>query len=548
MRGAEVFMRAIESQGVTHCFGIVGREAEAMLFTEVDGVQFFLTRHEFTAGVMAEVFARLTGRMQLCFSTFGPGLTNLSTGVASAMLDRSPMLAVSAQVEQHDVAFNHCHQCIDNLAVMRPLTKYAAEFEQASAIPSLVARATSVANTELYGPSYLSFPIDVMHAEVEGAAALDEIDRHKGARGMAAHAPDPHEIIELGRMIARAQHPVAIVGNPVFRERAEAELLVVVEKFGIPVVSTLASKGALTDDHTHAIGPVNRYLDQMLRAPLLDETFGPADLVLLIGYDLSEDVKPVHWTRGRPATVALISSVPNPVPELLKVDHAVIGSIKSTLAALASSDFPPRPRSVPVVQRIQKLRRDNGEAPNETGPSIPPRQIVRAARTALGPEGILVSDIGLHKQFAGLFSHTTEPNTFICSNGLGSFGFGIAAAMGAQLACPERRVIAICGDGGFLSNSQDLETMVRYDLPVVIIIFKDGAYGLIKNYQLRGHGRTSSSSVDFLATDFVHLATAHGCYGQRIESPMRLDRALSRALERREPTLIEIPVQYEYPR
>jgi acetolactate synthase-1/2/3 large subunit/N2-(2-carboxyethyl)arginine synthase len=323
----------------------------------------------------------------------------------------------------------------------------------------------------------------------------------------------------------------------------------VVEKFGVPVVSTLASKGALADGHDLAVGPVNRYLDGLLADTFMDQVFGDVDLVLLVGYDLAEDVKPVHWTRGRRGiTTALVTPVPNPISALVRTDLEVVGSVRQTLAALANADFAGARRPAPaVVSKLQAARRQSGAEPAGGEATVAPEHIVRSARRALGPDGVLVSDIGMHKQYAGLFSETTRPNTFLCSNGLGSFGFGIAAALGAQLACPDRRVVAICGDGGFLSNNQDLETAVRYGLPVVVVILKDGAFGLIKNYQIRGHARVHPPSVDFLATDFVQLARAHGCGALRAESTADVEPAIARALERREPTLVEIPVRYAFP-
>jgi acetolactate synthase-1/2/3 large subunit/N2-(2-carboxyethyl)arginine synthase len=547
VQGSELFLHALRSQGVTHAFGIMGREAEALAFNAVPGIRFCLTRHEFSAGIMADVFARLTGRMQLCFATFGPGLTNLSTGIASAMLDRAPMLAVAAQIEQQDVAFNHCHQCIDNLAVIRPIAKYASEFTAPLAIPRLVAAATTAANTELLGPSFLSFPIDVMQEHVPDDAALAELDTHRGARGEHPPHPDRESVRELARMIARSRSPIAIVGNSVLREGATADLAAFVDKFGVPIVSTFASKGALSDRHTFGVGAINRYVDSMV-APLTSRLFGESDLVVLIGYDLSEDVKPRLWHQpGKDVTVALITPVANPVPDLVRAHHTVVGSVKSVLAALNAADVPATSRSAPpIVGEIRALRRKAAEEHIPAAGTVAPEMIVMAARKALGPDGILVSDIGLHKQFAGLFSETTSPNTFLCSNGLGSFGFGIAAALGAQLACPERRVVAICGDGGFLSNSQELETMMRLGLPVVLIVLRDGGFGLIKLYQLRGKGSVDDPSVDFLHTDFEKLAQAHGCAAMTIDSPRGLERALADALERREPLLVQIPVKYNY--
>jgi acetolactate synthase-1/2/3 large subunit/N2-(2-carboxyethyl)arginine synthase len=319
----------------------------------------------------------------------------------------------------------------------------------------------------------------------------------------------------------------------------------------VTVVSSLASKGVLPPTHPYYVGAINRYLDGILKAPFMDGVFGDADLILLIGYDLTEDVKPVHWRRpGRAiAPTILLSQVPNPIPELLQPDLTVVSSIKQALQLLSGPEFKAsadRPSPPSIIADIRARKAQSGVGPYQHYPTLPPQLVVKAARQVLGPEGILVSDIGLHKQYAGLFSETEVPNTFMCSNGLGSFGFGLPAALAAQVAFPDRRVLAICGDGGFLSNNQDLETAVRYGLPIVIVILKDSAFGLIKHYQLRGKDRISPPSVDFLSTDFTTLAAAHGCKGVTVASTRRLDKTLQEAFEAREPVLIQIPVAYQY--
>jgi acetolactate synthase-1/2/3 large subunit/N2-(2-carboxyethyl)arginine synthase len=433
---------------------------------------------------------------------------------------------------------------------MKPVSKWAGELRDVLGIPRAVAEATTAANTEVFGPSFLSFPIDVMQATVDDAKALAEVDKHQGARGAALPLVDRGSLREVEKLLRRSKRPVAIAGNAIFREGATAELTAFVERFGIPVVSTLASKGVLPPAHPLAVGAINRYLDGILKAPLMDALFGEADLILLLGYDLTEDVKPVHWRRpNRPiCPVVLVSQVPNPVADLVKADVTVVSSVKWALSLMAGPEFdggglrePPN-----VIKEIRRLKAESGSSPFQHYPTIPPQLIVKAACKALGPEGILVSDIGLHKQYAALFSDSTRPNTFVCSNGLGSFGFGVAGAMGAQLAHPDKRVLAICGDGGFLSNSQDLETAVRYELPIVLIIMKDSAFGLIKHYQLRGKSRISPPSVDFLNTDFETLAKAHGCHGYTVSSTMRLDKTIEQAFATGEPALIQIPVAYQY--
>jgi acetolactate synthase-1/2/3 large subunit/N2-(2-carboxyethyl)arginine synthase len=199
-----------------------------------------------------------------------------------------------------------------------------------------------------------------------------------------------------------------------------------------------------------------------------------------------------------------------------------------------------------VIAGLKERKAKSGEIPWQTYPTIPVPAIVRSVRDIIGPEGILCSDIGLHKQYAGLFSDTFHPNTFMCSNGCGSFGFGLPAAMGAKLAMPDRRVAVICGDGGFHSTSHDLETAVRYSLPIVVVLLKDNSYGLIKYYQLTDQDSVESNSVDFGDVNFCKLAEANGWESSFVTGRKMLEEKMSQAFERNRPTLLELPVRYQY--
>jgi acetolactate synthase-1/2/3 large subunit/N2-(2-carboxyethyl)arginine synthase len=443
---------------------------------------------------------------------------------------------------------NVTHQCVDNVAVMRPLSKLAVEIERVAEIPQHVAAAAEIALSEPLGPAFLSVPIDLMSEDIDEATADAELARHAGASGRPAPAPDPAKLRELHAMLAAARRPVAVVGNAVVRQGATSELRQLVERHGIPVVCTLASKGALPDDHPFALGAMNRYIDKLLGGRILDRVFEGADLIVLVGYDMAEDIEPVHWSAARGARVALLGPADNPIPRLVRADLTIVGDLRQTLAALGedAASGGSRREPPPFIEELRQLRERAQNGTRAEDGTRGPGEIVAAARRALGKDGIFVSDIGLHKQYAGLLSETREPNTFLCSNGLGSMGFGMAAALGAKLACPDRQVMAFCGDGGFLSNSQDVETLVRLRVPIALVVLRDGAFGLIKAFQLRGHGRFDPAVVDFADTDFVKLAAALGCPGVRVEPGDRLDAALARALDTPGPFLVEVPVRYEY--
>jgi len=546
MLGSDLLHQALLKYGVNRVFGILGREAEVLNFHHPE-LKFFLTRHEFTAGVAADAYARLTGQAQGCFSTFGPGATNLATGVASACLDRSPMLAMSAQIETEDALYNHVHQCLDQVEIMRPMCKYAHELRDPRQIPSQVRQALEAAYSELMGPSYLSLPVNVLGGEVPDGEAEQLLAKAGEIQRKPPGTVEANDLKALHELLVKAERPLVIVGNSLIRDDAVAETRAFVEKYQLPTVSSLASKGIVADDHPCSLGAVNRYLDDILKRPLMDEVFGKADLIVLLGFDICEDVKPAMWLGQRNRKVVRLCSTANEAARLVKTDLDLVGSVKEALRALVGSTYPVDRNNwaMDIARSIRQAKLAIDSPVDHYYRTIPPAAIVRSVRSALGPSGVLCSDIGLHKQYAGLISETTQANTFLCSNGLGSFGSGLPLAIGAQLARPNTRVAAIVGDGGFHSNSQDLEFLARYGLPVVIVVLKDSSYGLIKHYQARGGQQHDTNLVEFMEVDFVKLAEANGCKGIPVKSARNLSRELSRAFESGQPTLLEVPIRYE---
>lgn len=547
MRGAKLFLQAVVRHGIDKAFGIVGGEAAALRFDEVPGLQFYLTRHEFVAGIMADVYGRLTGKPQMCYSTFGPGVTNLATGVCSAVQDRSPMLAVSAQIVRGERVFNWAHQCIDSVSVMAPMCKYAREISSVEEIPTLVTDALKAARAEVPGPSFLSFPLDLMMGEIDNAHAERLLD----AMESSEPPPPPEAKLEdldwLAGELAKAKHPIVLAGNVVHREGAAPELREFLEAWKIPLVTTPASKGLLPDRHELLIGPVNKYLEGILHRPVLDGLFGNCDLMLLLGYDFGEDVKPVQWMRNPTVRNVSLGPNPNPMGKVFAPQHEILGSLKKALPILTAkaAQRGPTPLLDPIVQ-LKAYKAQAGESTLQSYPTIPVPAIVHTIRDIIGPTGILCSDVGLHKQYAALFSDTSEPNTFMCSNGAGCCGFGLPAAMAAKLAFPNRRVALICGDGGFHATSQDLETARRYHLNFVIVLLKDNAYGLIKYYQLLDKQEIFPGSVDFGDVNFVKLAKANGWKGHFVTSRNELQSRMEKAYRNNQPVLLELPIRYQY--
>lgn len=541
-RAAKEMLEYLKSRGIDRVFGVVGREASSVLFDEVEGLDFVLTRHEFTAGVMADVRARLTGEPQVAFATLGPGVTNLSTAVASACLDRSPVIFLGAQAETNDQYVNHTHQCLDNVALMAPMAKFAAEVRRPEDLIPVLDQAFTSALEGIPGPSFVSLPIDILGSLVE-PRTMDSIPRP--TRTTRSATVWEERLDSAAELLRNASNPMLVVGTAVARDGAEQEVVALAEKHSIPVVSSYTAKGILPHDHPLNYGAVSGYMDGILGHEALDELFGPVDLLVLVGYDYVEDLRPTMWARGVDKQVVRLSGMPNPTPGVLDPDLDVICDIGPGVSGIRErlgGEPVFEPHSIdPLRQRVDELLADETEYPD----GLRVNQVVERINHVLGDEGVLVSDIGFFRHFGVLFSRVNRPYGFVTSAGCSTFGFGLPAAMGAQLARPDAPVVMIAGDGGFHSNSQDLETLVRLDLPVVMIVLNNNSNGLIRLYQNLGHGRDHSPAVDFGDVDFVALAAANGCDGLRVSSLADLKGALTEAIAARRPFLIEAQIAYD---
>ncbi|MCC8246428.1 thiamine pyrophosphate-binding protein [Saccharothrix luteola] len=540
---AGVLLSRLRDHGVEYVFGIVGREAEAILFDEVDGIEFVLTRHEFSAGVMADVLARITNRPQACFATLGPGATNLSTGVATAALDRSAVIALAAQTESYDRFPNHTHQCVDTVGVMRPLTKFAEELARPRDVVDLIDSAVSAATVEPPGPSFLSLPVDLLGAPI-GPQAPPPVD-HVAGLGTV----DPHwrrQLAVVADLFAGAEHPVLVVGSAAIRAGAVDVLRSFARRTGTPVITTYTAKGVLPTDDPLCYGAVSGYMDGILDFPALDALFGPVDLIIALGYDYAEDLRPSMWQRGRDKRVVRVSAAVNPVPRVLRPDVDVVVDPATFLTGLdrATAGVAARtPHDIsPLRARVAELLADRTD--HADGMRV--HQVIDTMNEVLPREGTFVSDIGYFRHYGVLFANSSRPYGFLTSAGCSSFGYGLPAALAAQLARPGEPVVLLAGDGGFHSNSADLETAARLNLPVVMVVVNNSGNGLIELYQHKGHGRAHRPATGFSTVDFVQLAQANGVEGVLATDRDSLRTALRKGFELRRPFLVEVPIGYDF--
>ena len=452
-KASDVFVECLEAEGVKHVFGIPGEETlDLNESLSKSSIEFIPVRHEQGGAYMADVYGRLTGHAGVCLGTLGPGATNLVTAVADAYLDRAPLVALTGQGDMERM-HKESHQYIDVMRIMQPITKWNARLQDPNIIPEVVRKAFKVAETEKPGATHIELPEDVMAAEIEA----EPLPRRKPVRP----EPQARELLKAADIIRGAINPVGLAGNGVVRGGAAPALREFVRATGIPMAETFMGKGLLPFDDPKALGSVGLQAGDYRMAG-----FDDADVVIAIGYDLVEH-SPEHWNPNRDKKIICIDSLPAEIDEYFIPEVELVGDLYHTLARLGEEC-----RHVPHASgstRLRDLVQGHFEAAkdNDSFPVQPPRALYDI-RDALGRDDILISDVGLHKLWIGRMFPVYEPNTVLIANGLAGMGFAIPAAVAAKLVHPDRKVVAVNGDGGFMMNCQELETAVRLKTPFVI--------------------------------------------------------------------------------
>jgi acetolactate synthase-1/2/3 large subunit len=527
---AELIVECLENEGVTHVFGIPGEEnirlVDALSRSSID---YVLTRHEQGASFMAEVYGRLTGHAGVCSATLGPGAINLLLGVADATTNSTPVLALSAQVGMRR-SYKESHQGVDLVSMFAPVTKWSALVATADSVPEMVRKAFKLAQTERPGAVYLAVPEDVESAE----PAVDAKPLH-----VNVPRPDDPSIAQIARaaeILAAARNPVLLAGHGAARADASGAVRRFAETLGIPVATTFHGKGVMPDDHPLALGAVG-----FMRHDYVNFGFDQADVIVAAGYELQE-FDPVRINPRGDTKIIHIHRFPAEVDVHYDVAvglHADIGRSLDALAAAVTREHP----SAAGGERIRELlaaELDGGRA-DDSFPLAPAR-IVADTRAALRNDDIVLVDTGALKMWMARLYPTYEPNTCLISNGLSTMAWTLPGAIAAKLARPAAKVLVATGDGAFLMNSQEIETALRIGTPMVILIWVDGAYGLISwKMDLEiGH----NVDTTFGNPDFVAYAESFGAKGYSITSADELLPTLRRALDDDTVSVIACPVDY----
>ena len=526
MKAAELFVKCLENEGVEYIFGIPGEENIDIMDALLESpIKFVTARHEQGAAFMADVYGRLTGRAGVCMATLGPGATNLITGFADANMDRAPIVAVAGQGATTRL-HKESHQILNLVNLFAPISKYATQILAPEIVPEVVRKAFKVSQTEKPGGAFIDFPENIAEANVDGAPI-------KVQKAYTSVAPD-FKLEQAAKVISEARAPIVLAGNGVIRQGAADEVLRFAEVLRIPVANTFMAKGVVPFSSDFSLGTIG------LKARDLPwYAFEKADVVICVGYDMVE-YHPDMWNPGKDKTVIHIDALPAEVDAHYIVAVGVLGDISSSLRALALKAKPQK--SMPFKAVRQAIIADRSGFASDAAFPVKPQRIVWDLREVLRPEDIAISDVGAHKMWMARMYRAERPNTCIISNGFASMGIAVPGAIAAKLAYPDRKVVAVTGDAGFLMNSQEIETATRMGTPFVILIWNDSEYGLITWHQLRHFGRPSH--VTFKNPDFVKYAESFGAKGYRVERTDDLIPTLKRALEDKVVAIIDCPVDY----
>ena len=529
MKASDLFVRALEHEGVEFLFGIPGEENLDLLesLRGSEQIQLILNRHEQAAGFMAATYGRLTGKTGVCLSTLGPGATNFVTSAAYAQLGAMPMLMITGQKPIKSSKQGQ-FQIVDIVEMMRPLTKYTHQIVSGDSVPSRVREAFRLAEEERPGAVHLELPEDI---------ACEETDTPLFPRDRVRRPiPEEKAIAQAADLIEAAQSPLLLIGAGANRKRTSKMLFNFIRDTGIPFFTTQMGKGVVDERDPLFLGNAALSAHDPLHCAI-----DRADLIINVGHDVVE--KPPFFMEADGLQVIHVNFSSASVDPVYFPQLEVIGDIGNSIWQLLlrinrqkTWDFSYFAKVKEWIDEIRAVGHDDPGFP------VVPQRLVADVRRAMPDDGILCLDNGVYKIWFALNYRAHEPNTVLLDNALATMGAGLPSAMAARLVEPDKKVLAVCGDGGFMMNSQELETAVRLGMNLVVLILRDDGYGMIKWKQ--ADMGFADWGLDYGNPDFVQYAASYGAHGHRIGATAELLPTLRTCLDARGVHLIEVPVDY----
>lgn len=535
MKGSEAIIKSLKDQGVDIVFGYPGGVLLPLYDVLYDSdLKHILVRHEQCAAHAADGYARASGKVGVCIGTSGPGATNLVTGIATAHMDSSPILAIAGQVGTALIG-RDAFQEVDTLGLTMPITKHNFQAMQADEIPGMIKSAFYIASTGRQGPVAIDLPKDVQEQEFEYKADFQiDLPGYKPTR--KGH---PGQIKKASNLILKSKKPVILAGGGVVLSESSDELLELSKLIKAPVTTTLMGKGSFPEDDPLSLGMLGMHGRKVANL-VVDE----CDCLIVIGCRFSDRTTGKVDEFAPNAKIIHIDVDPAEIGKNVDIDIPIVGDAKIVLTSL--------------IKTISKLKEGNPGSTKEwtdyisdfkinciprlSFDDVPlkPQQVIKEIRDSIDYDAIVTTDVGQNQMWMAHYFTSKIPRTFLSSGGLGTMGFGFPAAMGAKVALPENDVVAVCGDGGFLMVCQDLATVREYDIPVVVCVLNNRYLGMVAQWQKLFYDERMSHTHLGEVPDFVKLAEAFGVRGERVEKPGEMKETLQSALKSGEPTLIDV--------
>ena len=545
MLGSEAIIRSLEAEDVTICWGIPGGAILPLYdaFMAIDHtIEHVLVRHEQGAGHMAQGYARATGKVGVCIATSGPGATNLVTPIADAFLDSTPLVAITGQVPTHLIGTD-AFQEADITGIVMPIVKHSFLVQKAEDIPKAIHEAFHIASTGRPGPVLVDIPKDLQLTEID-FEYVDTIDL------VGYSAEFPRELEDVGAaadLIAHSRKPVLYVGGGVINGEASDDLILLAEALQVPVTTTLLAKGAFPDSH-----PLSVQMPGMHGSKYANWTIHRSDLLITVGARFDDRVTGKLDAFAPGAKIIHFDIDPAEVSKNRLADVSLVGDLRTTLPALRDAVLSRKDNAARVdaqgewLRDVQSWKRDNPFR-YKKGAKLKPQYVVEAFDKALkGKDAIWVTGVGQHQMWAAQFLSIDGPRRWLTSGGLGTMGFGVPAAIGAQQGCPDAYVVNFDGDGCFQMTMQELATARCYDVPAIHAVMNNGWLGMVRQWQELFHGeRYSETNLFGTIPDFVKLAEAYGVLALRAETEAEVDAVVAEAIAARRPTVIDFRVDEE---
>jgi acetolactate synthase-1/2/3 large subunit len=528
-KASDLFVQCLEEEGVEYVFGVPGEENLDFLdsLSRSSKIRLILTRHEQGAGFMAATYGRHTGKAGVCLATLGPGATNLVTAAAYAQLGGMPMLMITGQ-KPIKKSKQGRFQILDVVAMMGPITKYTHQLASADNIPSRVREALRLAEEEKPGAVHLELPEDIAEEQTDSSPLQRSLVRRPTADEKAVRA--------AVRKIEAAKSPVLVIGAGANRKMTSRMLLQLIEKTGMPFVTTQLGKGVIDETHPRFLGCA-----ALSSGDFVHRAIEAADLIVNVGHDVIE--KPPFFMKKGGTEVIHLSTRTAEVDPVYFPQIEVIGDIANAIWQIKEEVVPSAGWNFEPMLRARRAEREHGASLCvDMRFPIFPACLVRQVREAMPADGILCLDNGVYKIWFARDYPARGPNTVLLDNALATMGAGLPSAMASKMVHPERKVMAICGDGGFMMNSQEMETAVRLKLDLTVLVLNDDSYGMIRWKQ--ANMGFADWGLTYGNPDFVRYAESYGAHGHRVDSAEGVPALLGHCLDTPGVHLIDCPVDY----